>query len=94
MFLDASFVLERLLFRTGDTLVVYSDGFTEAGDPAGDAQSLEGFETLGCRYVGPPEELAHRLIADAHALGAVTDDLTLVVGRHLPHAAPQCRSHR
>jgi sigma-B regulation protein RsbU (phosphoserine phosphatase) len=85
MFPDVQFEGETLPFRPGDTLVLYSDGFTEARNSTGAALSVEGLETLVRRHCAlPPEELADRLIEETHAFGTVTDDLTLVVVRYHP----------
>jgi sigma-B regulation protein RsbU (phosphoserine phosphatase) len=79
---DVSFVAEAFPFRSGDTLVLYSDALIEVRNSAGEELSVDGLEALVRQHAAlPPEELATRLVADVHAFGAVTDDLTLVVVR-------------
>ncbi|MBI3910818.1 MAG: PP2C family protein-serine/threonine phosphatase [Armatimonadetes bacterium] len=79
---DARFEPETFSFRNGDVLVLYSDGFFEVRNPAGELLSLEGLEALVERHAAlPPEDLATRLVADVQVFGTVTDDLTLVVVR-------------
>ncbi len=80
---------ETFRFRNGDTLVLYSDALIETRNPAGEELSIEGLELLVGRHVAlPPEDLASRLVAEAHAFGQVTDDLTLVVVRRRPGLRP------
>jgi len=80
MFPGVAFVPESWPLRRGDTLVLYSDGFIEARNAAGEELTLEGLEAMVRRHAAlPPEELASRLIDETHAFGEVIDDLTLVV---------------
>lgn len=83
MFPDVEFVPETFPFRSGDTLVLYSDAFIEARNRAGKLLEVEGLEALVRRHAAlPPEDLARRLIEETRAFGEMTDDLTLVVIRH------------
>jgi serine phosphatase RsbU (regulator of sigma subunit) len=71
-------------FHPGDTLVLYSDGFIEVSDAAGEQLALEGLEALARRHGAlPPGALADELVAAARRYGEVEDDLTLVVIRAL-----------
>jgi sigma-B regulation protein RsbU (phosphoserine phosphatase) len=81
------FVATReIRFDTGDTIVLYTDGVTEAESPEGE---LFGTERL-CHSVrahghGSAEEIVHGVIHDVMAhIGTqkIHDDITLVVMRH------------
>jgi serine phosphatase RsbU (regulator of sigma subunit) len=86
MFPGVTFVPESWPLRRGDTLVLYSDGFIEARNAAGEELTLEGLEAMVRRHATlPPEELASRLIDETRAFGEVIDDLTLVVVRYRSH---------
>lgn len=88
MFPNVQFVPETFPFRRGDTLVLYSDGFIEARNDAGEELTVEGLEALVRRHAAlPPEELASRLVEETRAFGTVTDDLTLVVVQYRPRPA-------
>lgn len=69
---------------SGDVLVMYTDGITEAPDPAGEefgeARLLELIRSLGGL---PVSEMISRIHAAVQAFskGAQADDLTLVIGR-------------
>jgi serine phosphatase RsbU (regulator of sigma subunit) len=85
MFPEAKLVPEAFPFRRGDTLVLYSDGFIEARNPAGELLSVDGFAEMVRRLaLLPPEQMASRLVEDTRAFGTVSDDLTLVVARFRP----------
>jgi len=70
---------------SGDLLVLYSDGITEAEDPEGRPLEEAGLELLIERHVlAPPAELGARVIAgvEAHAREPrFADDLTILVLR-------------
>jgi serine phosphatase RsbU (regulator of sigma subunit) len=85
-------VPESLPFRRGDRLVLYSDGFIEARNAAGEELTLEGLEAMLRRHAAlPPEELAGRLVEETRAFGEVTDDLPLVVVRRRARRAMRGR---
>jgi sigma-B regulation protein RsbU (phosphoserine phosphatase) len=74
---------QTLTVRTGDVLVLYTDGVTEALDEAGEEFGLERFERciLEHRH-GTADEIAEAIHAALHAHiggGAPFDDVTLVV---------------
>jgi phosphoserine phosphatase RsbU/P len=86
------FVAEvTVMLRPGDTVILYTDGITEAAD---DQHRLYGLERL-CRVISehwgqPAEAIKDAIIADvkAHVGGqALYDDLTLVVFKQIA-AAP------
>jgi len=69
--------------ETGETLVLYSDGITEAEDPSGQPFEEAGLELVVERYrdAGPAEICAQAVKAvEAHARDSrFTDDLTILV---------------
>jgi phosphoserine phosphatase RsbU/P len=83
-------MFERSTFRViytriepGETLILYSDGITEAEDPSG-----RPFEEVGLEYVverhlsDPPDELGSRILkaVEAHARRSrFVDDLTVLI---------------
>lgn len=75
------------VFETGDVLLVYSDGVTEALNPRGEEFGVERLSrllSLGCRGAAPAEAILDRiaLAVRAHAEeGETRDDQTLVVVR-------------
>jgi len=68
---------------TGDMLVMYSDGITEAENPAGDPFEESGLERfLAARGGEPPAALAPGILraVEAHARDSrFTDDLTILI---------------
>jgi sigma-B regulation protein RsbU (phosphoserine phosphatase) len=75
------------VLHEGETLVLYSDGITEAEDPEGRPFEELGLELVVERYAGAaPAELSARVLqaVEAHAkFSRFVDDLTiLVVKRH------------
>jgi sigma-B regulation protein RsbU (phosphoserine phosphatase) len=86
-----SFVERRVRLDPGDCLLLYTDGLTEALDPAGEAfggeRVREAFVELagraGITAVGIADELVRRVV-DHVAAEQLADDLTLVVVRRLP----------
>jgi sigma-B regulation protein RsbU (phosphoserine phosphatase) len=69
----------------GDVVVAYTDGLSEAADPAGEEYGVERLATVVRGAAGlPARALADRIFKDVRAFtrGAPQlDDLTLVVGR-------------
>jgi sigma-B regulation protein RsbU (phosphoserine phosphatase) len=67
----------------GDTLLLYSDGITEAEDPAGQPFEETGLERfVAARGDDPPAVLAPAILraVEAHARGSrFTDDLTVLI---------------
>lgn len=78
----------RAQLEPGDTLVIYSDGVTEAASPADDEFEIEGLAAAVMAHRGRP---ASEIIAEInHAVSVYTngapqsDDITLIVARRLP----------
>ena len=78
---------ERHTLAPGDTLVLYSDGISEAADPEGNELGLEGIGRCLEPLAGAaPAEIAEALLqaAAAHRRGGeAEDDVTLLVARYL-----------
>ncbi len=80
---DARYEEGRLELAAGDLIVAYSDGLSEATDPAGDEFGVDRLETLlrDAREL-PPERIGERILeaADLFLAGArAGDDLSLVI---------------
>ncbi|MBP7866990.1 MAG: SpoIIE family protein phosphatase [Acidobacteria bacterium] len=84
-FPDAAFERGELRLGAGDLLVLYSDGVTEALDPAGEEYGVDRLVEAFRRRDGLPVEQAVREVLDevsAFAAGAPPrDDMTLVAAR-------------
>ena len=82
---DASFAATSLRLHSGDALVLYTDGVTEAQNAAGDELGPEGLGRLLAHAPRQPDALADAVVRAvgswAGADGAAEDDLTLVVVR-------------
>ena len=86
-----TFVERRVTLDPGDCLLLFTDGLTEALNPAGEAFGSERVraalvELAGRREISAvrlADELVHRVI-DFVASERLADDLTLVVLRRLP----------
>ena len=83
----APFIQDReCKFSVGDTLILHTDGVTEAEDEGGDFFGLERLCESAIRHSpGRPEEVVKGIIADVKAhIGnqKVFDDITLVVMKH------------
>ncbi len=82
-FYSSHFASERLHLEPGDTLLLYTDGLTEARDSDGQEYGEGRLDALLTRAHGmPPAELLRACREDlaAHLGGALpTDDLTLMV---------------
>ncbi len=87
LFPDSRYVEEEEVIAPGETLVLYTDGFTEAESPDGEELGVDGLETLCRTHRGrSPEELGAVLAAELDSFageGAFADDRTLVVARRL-----------
>ncbi|MFE6040757.1 PP2C family protein-serine/threonine phosphatase [Streptomyces sp. NPDC056452] len=77
---------EVFAFRTGDTLLLYTDGVTEARDRSGEFYPLT--ERMTLQRGESPEALLKHLCADLlrHAGGSLGDDAALVAIERLPAA--------
>ncbi|MGH9776201.1 MAG: PP2C family protein-serine/threonine phosphatase [Candidatus Acidiferrales bacterium] len=90
MFSDARFTSRRMNLATGDSLVLYTDGLTEAAGAAGKEYGLERLSgVVSANSKLEPQKLAHACLSDLknHTAGAArADDLTLMVFRRLANA--------
>jgi len=89
MFEGSVFGARDTVLQPGETLVLYSDGITEAENPSGQPLEETGLELLIERHAGvEPAELGTRIlqaVADHANSSRFADDLTvLVVKRLLP----------
>jgi sigma-B regulation protein RsbU (phosphoserine phosphatase) len=89
---EAEYTATRVAFALGDTLIVYSDGVTEAEGPAGapSAPELFGEERLAAAVGGLGERSAHEVLdavlqaVEAFAAGRPqADDITVLVVRRV-----------
>ena len=83
MFEGSRFVEGTTAVSPGDTLVLYSDGITEAEDPEGHPLEESGLQAIVARHVAdPPAELGSRVLkgVEAHARSSrFVDDLTILI---------------
>ena len=82
----ASFVHEKKVrLGAGDGVVLYTDGFTEAENPAGEQYGLERLcEAVRLNWAKPVEAIKDAIVADVREfidVQTVYDDLTLVVAK-------------
>jgi sigma-B regulation protein RsbU (phosphoserine phosphatase) len=93
---DATYVPYCAALRPGDTLVLYSDGVTEATDP--DEQMFEVSrlrELVLGQHEAPLEVLRKSILESVHAFSrgaSQADDITLVLARY--RGATLTESHR
>ena len=90
-FEQESFVERRVALAPGDSLLLYTDGLTEACDPAGEPFGFDGvraaFAELADRREISALQLADELVRRVVGFVAsenLADDLTLVIVRRLP----------
>ena len=90
MFDRATYAAAELMLDPGDLLVAYSDGVTEAEDPAGAPFDESGLRRLiEAHHRDAPDDLGAAIVAAvvAHAAsGRLADDLTVLAARRLPPA--------
>lgn len=84
MFDHATYSAHRVTIERGDTLVMYTDGITEAENRSGQAFEEAGLEAILAKTAGEldPERLSHLVIGavEAHAGDVrLADDLTITV---------------
>jgi phosphoserine phosphatase RsbU/P len=83
MFEGSTYEAVETVVRPGDTMVMYSDGITEAENPAGLPFEESGLErVVAARASDPPAELAPAILraVEAHARDSrFTDDLTVLI---------------
>ena len=77
--------LDQVQLERGDTLVLYTDGLTEASDSKTAQWSLDRLaEVVKREHPLPPEQLVQRLLQSVNEFtggGPLVDDATLIVGR-------------
>lgn len=79
----AAYVHRTAPFHPGDTLIVFTDGITEALDEAGEELRLAGvMEVLRENHGARSTELVASIMEAASAFGDPADDRTVVVVRH------------
>jgi phosphoserine phosphatase RsbU/P len=82
MFCDTRFPVHRLALAHGDTLLLYTDGLTEARNRAGAEYGLQRIRALATRHIGiEPVGLISKCLEDLLSFGEglkQTDDLTLL----------------
>ena len=79
---DTEFQDHRVFLRPGDTIVLFTDGLTEAGDPALGLLDRTGVrKALAGRRVQGPEEVVAALVDAAEDHKLVRDDLAIVAVR-------------
>ena len=81
---DAAFPAQRVTMHPGTTLVLYSDGVTEAFDPDGEEFGETGLLRVldGCRDATASDMCRHIVDAvRAHVAGTASDDVTVLALR-------------
>jgi sigma-B regulation protein RsbU (phosphoserine phosphatase) len=82
MFTDAHFSVRRLQLAPGDALLVYTDGITEAHNPAGEEYGIARMKDLaGHCHARSPDGLISDCLLDLRKFMSgtkATDDLTLL----------------
>jgi phosphoserine phosphatase RsbU/P len=86
LFEHASFEEETLTLRPGDLIIAFSDGVTEALDPAGDEYTDDRLVACARAHAGEgPQQMLNALLADVKAFCAdatQSDDVTVVMVRY------------
>ena len=90
MFIGTRFTIHRFFLEIGDSLLIYTDGLTEANNRAGEHYSLQRVVSLASRHHWmAPSELVAECLSDLHSFTEgekQSDDLTLLVIRRTPEA--------
>ncbi|HKC00958.1 MAG TPA: PP2C family protein-serine/threonine phosphatase [Terriglobales bacterium] len=85
MFCNTRFPVHRLTLAHGDTVLLYTDGLTEARNRAGQEYGLPRIRALAARHIGiAPDGLISKCLEDLLTFGEgsqQTDDLTLLAVR-------------
>jgi sigma-B regulation protein RsbU (phosphoserine phosphatase) len=85
MFCSARFPVHRLTLERGDTVLLYTDGLTEARNRAGQEYGLQRIRALAAQHIGKaPDGLISECLEDLLSFAEglkQTDDLTLLVVR-------------
>jgi serine phosphatase RsbU (regulator of sigma subunit) len=92
---DANYVSSRVVLRPGDTLVLYSDGVTEAVDPDDQMFGVSRLrELLLGQHEAPLETLQMTILESVHAFSrgaSQADDITLLLARYRDPAKAEMR---
>ena len=92
---EAGYENTEIRLAAGDTLVLYTDGATEAGASGGDLYGLERLEArISESPAGTLEQLCESVLADvlAHCGQAPEDDITMLVLRRQLVATPAAQT--
>ena len=85
MFTNARFPVHRLSLASGETLLLYTDGLTEANNSASEEYGIHRAKTVAQRhYADAPQQLISGCLADLQGFTAgskAKDDLTLLALR-------------
>src|SRR5207247_2888793 len=86
LFEHASFDEETITLQPGDLIVAFSDGVTEALNPAGEEFTDERLIAfVAAQKTNPPQSMMNALLADVRAFCAdatQSDDVTVVLVRY------------
>jgi phosphoserine phosphatase RsbU/P len=92
MFHDARFTVHRLKLADGDSMLLYTDGLTEARNGAGAEYGRQRIRALAARHAGTnPAGLISECLGDLLSFGEgskQTDDLTLLAIRRADKNTP------
>jgi phosphoserine phosphatase RsbU/P len=69
--------------RPGDLIIAYTDGVTEAVNPAGEEWGVEGLRKAADESAQCPDDIARAIFTsmDEFSQGRQTDDATVIVAR-------------
>jgi sigma-B regulation protein RsbU (phosphoserine phosphatase) len=86
LFEHATFEEESLMLKPGDLIIAFSDGVTEALDPAGEEFTDDRLLACARAHLGePPQQVLDALLADVRTFCAdatQSDDVTVVMVRY------------
>lgn len=85
MFCESEYAMRKIKLSPGDSILLYTDGFTEARDKSDTEYGMERLLKLAARYAQlAPQELIQTCLKDLEAFqtdAAGADDLTIMVIR-------------
>lgn len=68
--------------QPGDTLILFTDGFTEIQEPGGKLLGLDRFKAIAARHAHlPPKDAARAIIEECRQFGTSGDDQTIALIR-------------